>query len=187
MVQTFSLGDKIAKMIHTGELNNVLIKPISPQVYVYSKNIGTLIPLILLSTTAIGILLIIRELQLTNLPFFLLYLLLAIAMGIGLNSILASFAFYFTRIFGLREIFKYTTRIFSGSFIPIYLMSDSIVKVIDYSFLSYVGYKPVLILLGRMTPTIKDLIIGILWTILITLIAKAFWKKSIRKYEAYGI
>ncbi|MCA9376532.1 ABC-2 family transporter protein [Candidatus Nomurabacteria bacterium] len=187
MAQTFSLGDKIARMIHTGELNNVLIKPVNPQLYIYSKNIGTLMPLIFVSTTALGILIAIGQLKLVHIPFFLVYLLIAIGIGIGLNSILASFAFYFTKIFGLREIFKYTTRIFSGSFIPIYFMPDILVTILDYSFLSYVGYKPVLMMLGMLTPTVKDLSIGIFWVILITLTSRLFWSKSIGKYEAYGI
>jgi ABC-2 type transport system permease protein len=187
MVQSFNLGNTLAKMIHTGELNNLLIKPIKPPVYAYFKIFGTHIPLVMVSLTALSFLIARGDIVPSNALVILLYLVIGIIIGIGLNMILASFAFYVTKIFGIREVFKFFMRILSGSFIPIFFMPDTFVRVLDLSFVSYVGYKPVLLILGQIEGTLFDVAIGVLWMIIISLFAILFWRKANEKYEAYGI
>ena len=72
MVQSFNYANSLVKQIHTGALNSVLIKPVNPTLYIYSKIVGIQTPLILVSATALAVLIFNRGLSLASLPFFFL-------------------------------------------------------------------------------------------------------------------
>jgi ABC-2 type transport system permease protein len=193
---TFGFEQVIARQIHTGELSNFLLKPISYIRYIMVLSLGRNIPSFITSLTFQGIFILV--LHNTILPpvdpkvFFLIVPMLIIGYGICVFSsiIVGLLAFWTHDVDGIFFAFRIIMRFLSGAYFPISVLPLALFNLFSFFPFIYTMFIPIQLYLGKInfSAGVKGLLIELVWLAGLYGLVRLLWKIGVKKkYEGIGI
>lgn len=184
----FGIAGMMVDMIHTGALNQTLIRPISPILSPWAMRTGrNLINLAFgLLQIIIGIILS-GGLRLDALPFLLPVLFNTAALNAAFNIMLGSAGFFLTDGRNFKNAFLHAASFLRGERMPIYLMDPNFAHLLMLTPFPASMYHLAILFHGNQLPLWSDVLIGMAWSVVLLYGSIKIWKIGLRKYEAVGI
>jgi ABC-2 type transport system permease protein len=166
----------------------VLIKPVSPVFYYATVGIAqrlkdflSLSPIIILIMLSIG---------LPSSFSFAVILKIALAAFVALvidHTLMGTIglvAFWTTQIIWLSNFIRQIFNLISGARFPVNFFPIILVTFLSFTPLYFLAYFPAAIFLGKLGDSIgREFIIGIFWTVALTTLYLALWKRGLKRYE----
>lgn len=190
------IGYDLEEDIRSGQLSNIIIKPLS---YPLSRAINNLAEkpfdvLIRLFVYAIVAIFFgknfILNLNFLDLFLVLISIIFALIINFQIFFLFGCIAFWTVRTNrGFFGILRTVTSIFSGGYAPLTFFPILFQTIASFLPFVYTRYFPMLIYLKKisMLEVAKGLGIQILWIVVLFYFSKFIWKKGIKKYEGVGI
>lgn len=189
-------SNDVSGYISSGELSNYLVKPISFFKYLLARDVSVKFLNILFSFFEILILYLVLKpiifIQ-TNpyqLILFIISLLIAGFIFFSIMMLSSSAPFWVPEIgWGVQFL---VTVIFveflSGAFFPLDVFPKPLFEFLKLTPFPYLVFIPIQTYLGNLSvfETVKNLVIGLLWSVILWLIMNKVWKKGLKIYEAVG-
>jgi ABC-2 type transport system permease protein len=176
--------------IKDGNINNLLIKPLSiiPSIYAISAGRNA-VRLGLMLLFILAGLIINPPQSVLSVALFLAFLLNALLISFAKNILEGTMYFHLTDAWGIRSSLNHLITIFSGAQIPLYLFPDTLRQILMLSPFPYMVYAPThaLTINSLNYEVLVGLAVGLFWAIVLNITALLFWRVSIKKYEAIGI
>ncbi len=187
---TYAFGRYIQKQIKRGEFSNQIIKPVHLLRYIYASFLGVDAYSALYSFLIIivGVFLYPPS-SLFSILLFVVFLVLAFAISMSLNVLLAVVGFYSPEAGSFKNVLMHTTRILSGSLIPLSFFPAAIRSFTELTPFPALVFYPVTILqkgyLGL--DTFRMFGVSAIWALGLMFFARYVWKKALRNYDGVGI
>ena len=194
MVVLSSTTWEIGANINNGNLVNILLRPLNFFSVYIAKDLGDkalnvgcaiveVIVLVLMFRPPIFF-----QTDVGTLALFLLATVISIAMYFFFSMILGLVGFWTQDYWAPRFLTFVMVEFFSGATFPLDVLPTGLYRVIQFSPFPYMIYTPVKIYLGKANANeiLVDIGIGILWTIIMYIVARIVWAKGVKGYEAQG-
>lgn len=184
----FGIGGMTNDMIKSGELNQSLIRPISPIIHPWAIRTGRNA-----INITFGIIQIIIGVIITGgintdiLPMLLPVIFNAAALNASFNIFVGAMGFYLTDGRNFKNAFFHLASFLRGDRMPIYLMEPSFAQLLMLTPFPASMYHLTMLLHGSHMPSWNDVLIGSVWAITLLFATVRLWKFGLRKYEAVGI
>ncbi len=184
----FGIGGLTNDMIKSGELNQSLIRPISPIIHPWAMRTGRNA-----INIAFGVLQIIVGIIMTGglkpeiLPMLLPVILNTAALNASFNIFLGAMGFYLTDGRHFKNAFLHFATFLRGDRMPIYLMEPGFAHLLMLTPFPASMYHLTMLLHGSHLPSWGDILIGSVWAITLLFVSVRLWKFGLRRYEAVGI
>lgn len=181
------------RQIRTGELNALLLRPVSPLAHHAMLNLSAL-PLRTMLAAPIGLVVLfaVGGVAVAEDPLAWLLLIPAIALAWALNFvtqvIIGCFAFWWTEATELYELWYGAYLVLAGYAVPTSLFPGALATVARASpFHAALGF-PVELAIGRLDlhAALMGLGLQIAWLIGLSMVAVLAWKRGLRAYGAFG-
>jgi ABC-2 type transport system permease protein len=126
---------------------------------------------------------------LANYLWFLLAFMYGWIIGLSINLLVGTLAFYTTESKSFRNVCLHSIRLLSGLWIPLFLFPPTFKTILFALPFAHVVYFPVYILQTKQITheDISHIFLAGVWAVVLSMVSFAVWKFSIRKYEAIGI
>lgn len=172
---------RLGKMIHTGKLNDLLVKPINILGEYFSNYTGKKLINIILMVTVI---LIFKKSVSININVMVLIIVNYI-MFFMLISFISTISFWIIQVWPLRPILNGLYMLLGGIYFPLDILPSKIYRVIKYNPFSIVGHFTSRAIQGEYTNfQIQEItLISILYIFLFYILYKILFKKGLKKYE----
>ncbi len=188
--RTQDVGDEI----NSGDLNNLLLRPINSFYYWLARDVGDKITNIVFALIEIVILIMLLkpplfiQTNLITLIMFTVAVTSSIILYFMISIIISFFGFWTPNIWGPRFLMFIIMEFLAGGLFPLNILPEWLFKIISLLPFGYLMYFPLQIYLGRVEIDVfyLDLTKGIIWIIILTLVTTIMWRKGLRSYEAYG-
>lgn len=186
----------VAGQISSGELSNLILKPINYFKYWITRDLSSKLLNAIFAVFEISILIMILKppifIQTNVLYLFLFLISLVISMFIFFNILmLTNFVpFWAPEVsWGAQFlVIVVVVEFLSGSFFPIDVFPTAIYNFLKITPFPYLIFAPIKIYLGNFSiaQSVWSLVIGGGWAIALWLIMNSVWKKGLKVYEAVG-
>ncbi|MCL2813659.1 MAG: ABC-2 family transporter protein [Oscillospiraceae bacterium] len=189
-----SYGSDYVGMIKGGSLGQVLLKPYSINIYMYFKNLSgsftSMLPQTLFVLAAMPFIAkyLTWNINLINLIFLILFLIISTLTSQLLTSILGYMAFWLENAAAVMWSLAVLLNLFSGMFIPLDFFPEWSIFVLERTPFASWGYLPAKIYLGLFDSNtlIKLLIAHSLWVVILLALNKIIFKIGIKRYSSVG-
>lgn len=183
-------GRFIQQLVIRGDINNYFIKPIKTVPFLFFTFAGETWMGIIYAfvTLALG-LVILPPLNLLNIFAFLISLCFAFVLSICFNVLIGMISFYSPEAGGFRNVFNHINKILSGSLIPLNLFPENIRGFLMLLPFPFAVFTPVYVLQNQLSwvELFGLFATALTWSIILILITRYFWRRSIKNYEGIGI
>jgi len=183
------------KWIKEGDLSNILLKPVNPNIYLFSKELGSrifvtcltmiifLIPVILIRDLRLNIIL-----NLSKLLWLLAFIVLSNIFLFLFYWSLGCLAFWMTTTAGLRNVTLNLLRILRGSFFPLDLAPVMLQKIFSFLPFQYALFYPLKLLTENKTlpENLKGIYILLVFILTFYTLSLFLWRKGLKTYESIG-
>lgn len=189
MGRTLELVSRLKSLINNAELSSYLIKPIKIIPTLFALAIGgkAITNILAIIFIVLGIILL-PNITLIKLFLFTTSTFVAIILGFFINLIIGSLWFYSKDVSSIRTSMQNLIRIFSGSLLPLYSISENYRNIFLLTPFPSLAYLPISILKhNTFEEALNPLLIGIIWCVFLGIVSILFWKRSLRFYDAAGI
>lgn len=192
VILTTSLGG-LSSTIYSGDLSNLLLKPIGIFKYLLTDDIADKLKNFIFGLIEILILFFIfqPELFLPNLIngfIFLIWVIAGIAINFLITLLLGAVGFWSPDSWGPRFLFFMFVDFAAGKLYPLDILPNIIQKIIYLTPLPYLTFAQTQLYLNKMT--FNDIVFNSLaltfWIILLTLIVKKVWSNGLKEYASMG-
>lgn len=179
----------ISNSIKDGSISNVLLKPVDPIIYYFSRMSGTRV----VHYGYSFLYLLVGFYMSSNKNVWLLgwsglSVILGIFISMGLNTIVSAMTWWTTQADGIRNTFVHFGRVMGGLWLPLNYFPGIWRGVVINGPYASQGYLPVAIFQQGLTDENKmAMVSSFVWVILITIFSRWFWQKGVKHYEAVGI
>ncbi len=185
----------LSRLIRRGELSSFLLRPLSPIAYFMWTEIAWRVLRFLLLLVPLG-LMAFRFLNYSSLPglglaqiaVLLVALPFSYLLHFSFKFLLGSTTFWFIESQGLFNLFYITTSIFSGSFLPLDLFPQLVVRISNLLPFKYIYYFPLNVALGKLAG--QDLWLGLMiqtgWLVFSGATMLLVWRRGLKRYGAVG-
>lgn len=187
-------GYEIVRLIKSGDLSKVLIKPYGLNLFLYCKNLsGSLFEFF----RQFAFLLLVIPFfagyftwKISIYSFLVLLLFLAVSSVIShlLWNLLGMMAFWLEEATAVMWSFSVILNLLSGMFIPLDFFPDwsvSMLELMPFAAFTYIPAKIYMNQLPAEKVTILLIVYGF-WILALTAVNSAVWKTGVRKYSAIG-
>ncbi len=122
-----------------------------------------------------------------NFSLFLLVCIIGFVINVLIGLIIGLLAFWFTAFFGTANFFNTIKILLSGSFFPLNLLS--VTYFATFLPFSYTFFHPSQIYLGKYnnSEVLQTFVGGILWCLILWILARWVFKLGLKKNEAVGL
>lgn len=186
----------VGSEVKDGSIAMSLIKPINFKTRVVFQCLGGTAAFSLFAALPLWIILVIvryftiRELP-PNISTLLLYLvscILAYLVLFFFNYCVGLLAFSFTNLWGISQIQGAVIEFCSGTLIPLVFFPHWFQNVLKLVPFSSMNYTPIMIYLGKLKgyALINSLLVQLVWVILLALLSKWMWNRSMKKLTVLG-
>lgn len=188
----WGINEDIAHSIRNGQINRELLNPLTYFQYCFGINIGEMSFAFVVSLATFIICAIIwtvsMPVSILNLILFVVLILIGIPITFFIQMIVGIFGFYSSSIWGMQILRKAIISIFSGIIAPITLFPTWFQKLSNILPFKDLVYTPINIWLGQIETQEVFVIVlkQALWAIILYIIAKAFFNRSIKKITING-
>lgn len=184
----------IGEEINSGDLSNLLIKPINVFSYWMSRDVGDKLLNIIFSIGEVILLVVLFKppLYFQFNPLFLGLFLLGIIFSLGIyfliSILIGFFGFWTPDVWGPRFLFFIFLEFFAGSLFPLDILPSAIFSILELLPFNYLLFFPVKLYLGQLETfgIIKGFIISGVWIIVLYSLVSYVWSKGLKNYGAYG-
>lgn len=189
-------SNDVSGYISSGELSNYLLKPIGFFKYILSRDVSTKALNIAFSFFEVIILYLILKPNLFiqtdpySLLLFVISLIIASFIFFSIMMLASSAPFWVPEIgWGVQFL---VTVIFveflSGAFFPLDVFPKPLFEFLKLTPFPYLVFIPIQTYLGNLSTfeTYKNLLFGLLWSVILWLLMNKVWKKGLKIYEAVG-
>lgn len=119
---------------------------------------------------------------------FPLTVVFALLISFGIGYLVALLSFWFLTTFHFSWAIGGLTTLFSGSFLPLWFFPDRwemVARLLPFQFL---GFVPAAVWLGQIhgEDLIRTSALGVVWTVVLLLTARALWNKATRQLVIQG-
>lgn len=184
----------IYKDIKTGNMSKFIIQPIDYFRYRICCFLGRKIiqagimmiiisGMLILAINVYGL-----NLTMERILFFILSVVLATILNMLISFSVSTIAFWFIEISYLFSLISMVVNLVSGGVLPLEVFGSTMNKLFILLPFRYTVYYPINIINGKLgfEAIVKGLVIQCLWILLMYIIAKASWRRGMRKYIAVG-
>ncbi|MBK8013685.1 MAG: ABC-2 family transporter protein [Deltaproteobacteria bacterium] len=179
-------------VIRTGQLSSLLLRPVHPLAYFAAMNLGALpFRLLILCPIVIGAFLALPEIHLElswwRVLLFFETTILAWLLTFLIQSIFGMLALYTQQSLALQDAWFGVWSLLSGYLIPLELMPKVHDVAIWLPFRS-MNALPTEIILGLLTgdALMQGLLVQVGWVVGVVIFVAFFWRRAIRRFEAFG-
>lgn len=180
--------------IHSGQLANMLIKPISyipfRIMHAIGEKITSVIVMIVFSiviTVALNVILGF-EIAIINLVLFIPAIIMAFVLNFFIFFCVSTLGFWITEADRFFYAINIIVMVASGGVFPIDIFGEVYVKVLNFLPIIYTTTFPIKVANGAFT--VQQIMSGLLvqagWIVAIGLLAKLLWSRGSRKFVAVG-
>ena len=183
----------IGRSYQTGELVELLVKPMDYQIYLFFSHFGnnivafvtTFVPTFVIiyfvtnGSFALGI----------NLIFFMISIIFAIFINFCVDFFVGVICFYTQSIWGVNIMKEVVVSLLSGATIPLAFFPEKLRTIVELMPFQAIYHTPLHILTDKsltMMDYLQCVGIQLFWVVAIFLISKAFWKRSMRILTVNG-
>lgn len=183
----------VSDSIVDGTYSNHLTKPFDPIITIFGKNIGShILRTILLLPFLLIAFYLFKDMLILNISFISLFIfLITLAIGFSINfllgNIFALLTVWVKQVYGMRALFKNIISILSGEILPYIALPLFALNVLKWLPFKYIVNTPVSVLVNPQVDYISELLIGLIWVLILSLLFILFRKKALEKYNAEGI
>lgn len=180
----------LSDYIRLGSFSNFLVKPMDLTKYYVFRSIGLFMYDFFVLIAVVIALVIFGNLGFTflNILLFILSLFLAAGIYFFISYTIGLLAFHFGMVMGINFLMSNVISFFSGSMLPLDLLSGSIRLWADFLPFKYIGFFPLNIIQGKLS--LSEMLWGfgggLLWLGVLFVLAKFIYNSGVKKYEAYG-
>ena len=183
---------KFIKEILNGHVTNLLLKPVNIKQWLFVRELGQILPLLLIKLVVFGIFFEIFighfEIQVINLLGALLVLPISFAINANIYFILGCIAFWLGEIKGLLYGIRRVIMFISGGLIPMVFFPDMLQNIVTYLPFKYVFQFPLEIFTeGVSVDKLPNLIVMLVWLVVLSILSNRFLKYSYKRNESVGI
>lgn len=196
LVQAVVLSSRtvdLAGIINSGDLSQILLKPVAMFRYWLAQDMADKLLNILFSMTEIVILLLLFKPDLTvptvhGLILFSLFLPLALGLYFFINFLFGSLGFWTPEVWAPRFLLFVLLSFVAGNMFPLDILPFWLVKIIYWTPFPYLVYFPTQALLGRLPDRqiYEGLAVTVIWMMGMYLIVRYVWNKGLKNYNAEG-
>lgn len=197
LIQSLVLATRsidLAGIINSGDLSNILIKPLSNLKYWFSRDIADKALNLLFSVGELAFLFLILRPGIEwpspgNLGILgILVLPLATILYYFINYLFGLLGFWTPQVWAPRFLLFVILQFVAGSLFPLDVLPVWLQRVLDWTPFPYLIYFPTQVFLGRIgeIEMIRGIGVTLVWTIIFYLMVKLVWKKGILVYSAEG-
>lgn len=189
-VDASGIAIEISRDIRTGNINNLILKPISHCSYMFQKLIGQKLYFLLLMLIPSFLFCILFHWQLSfhlsRIPLFFIAIFTAFILNYLIYYLIGILSFWFLENGGIIQLWRNLTSIISGEKIPLFLFPLCIQHLFFFLPFRYTIYYPISVFIE---PEIRgeELLIAWIWIILLYLISLFLWRKGVNLNEGVGI
>jgi ABC-2 type transport system permease protein len=189
MIQTLRYSRTIQKAVKEGYLSNYLIKPLNSIPYLYAETVGSIgVGIIIAIVSVIVGIFLTKSVSALSLVFFFISLIIALILSFFFNLFIGIISFYATEIQGIRMLLRHVGRLLSGIVIPLSFFPSAIKNIIILTPFPSMIFAPINALQAKnFNEILTPIIVGIVWIIILSIMAKLAWDRAMRTYEAVGI
>ncbi|AIG24955.1 hypothetical protein EGH10_06880 [Brevibacillus laterosporus] len=184
----------VAEDIKEGGLNKFIIRPIGYLPYKIYSFLGSKLIYIVVSFCLIFLILFVLnrliqvEINLVNIGYFLITLLLALVLNFFIFFSITTIAFWLENVSYIFEAPKILLVILSGGIFPLDVFDDTILSFLNYLPFKYTVNYPVDVLIGKYQgiELVTGMGLQVFWIIAFAVLSKLLWGIGIKKYIAIG-
>lgn len=191
-----SIENKVSKGVRDGEIANSLIKPIKYKTELLFRSLGQIVgstclflPMYLLTFFLFSKLNgVTFELKLGNVLIAIVFLALAFMLNYYISLISSAVIFRTVKHSGIYQLKKTLVSFLAGALFPIAFYPTVLQKAVNFMPFIYLRYYPTIVMQGKVTAieSLQILVIGVLWVVVLGVVASALWKKMIKKLMVFG-
>lgn len=128
------------------------------------------------------------KITLVNSLIFIFSMLVAYILTFAINMLVSLSSFHTTYMWGVLMFKGAVLSFLSGQLIPITFFPKSIEAVMKYLPFGYTSFYPIYILMGKLTPREISyaLLIQITWAIVLIVLMRSFYRKSLNRLQIAG-
>lgn len=196
LVQTVVLSVRsidLAGVITSGDLSNILVRPVSNFWYWFSRDMADKLLNLVFSVTELAVLFFLLKPSILFPASFLLLLFLLVLL---FSTFLYAFINYLFGLVGFWSPDVWPPRFFlfimlqftAGTLFPLDVLPVAVQRVLLFTPFPSLVFLPTQIFLGRLAPDaiIRSLTVSLVWFVGIAVIVHVVWKRGLRRYAAEG-
>lgn len=184
----------LAYKIHDGTLSGDLLKPVHPiltstlvnNLAFKALNFMVLLPI------WFGLFLLVRPdysaVTWENLLLAVPAIVIGFLVSFLLGAVITCVAFWTTRVYALDEFYNAVAMLFSGQFVPLTLLPNTVQQIAQFLPFQVAIYFPVQLILGKLSPESIRLGfgVGIFWLVVSYFLFQFVWTRGVKKFSAVG-
>jgi ABC-2 type transport system permease protein len=178
--------------IRGGVMSGRLLRPLHPIHQDASENLSFKFLMLIVLVPSLIVLTIFFQPTLDP-PFWAIAAFIPILILAGILSfvtgwIVATAAFWTTRISAINQMYFVTMFFFSGQVAPLSLLPGLIQAIADLLPFRWMLSFPVEVLLGRVSPeaTLNGVAAQLVWLAIVIMLLRVLWRAAVRRYSAVG-
>ena len=184
----FTISADIVK----GNISNLFLKPVNVKLWLIVKELGQLLPLVLIKLVVFigGYEIFIGALDIEPLNLLVAIFILPFSYLINANIyfILGCIAFWVADVKGLLYGFRRIFLFLSGGYVPLIFFPETFRKVLEFLPFGYVFQLPMDILQnGISIDNLSKILLMLLWVIFLSIVTNKFYVYSYKSNESVGI
>ena len=198
VVRSIVLSNRIIDIsghIANGDLTNYLLRPINYFKYWITRDLSSKFLNLSFSAIEITVLFLIIRPNLyiqtdpVRLLLFVVALCVAVFMYFNILMITNCVPFWTPELnWGAMFLVNMFVEFLSGSTFPLDVFPEVVTKIIKLTPFPYLIYTPIKAYLGQdsLMVTARDLVFGLVWSVVLYLIMKKVWNRGLKLYEGVG-
>lgn len=183
----------LAGIINSGDLSNILTKPISNFWYWLSRDAADKILNLVFAAAELSILYFLLRPPLIFPPVLLvlpllLVLLLSTFLYYLINYLFCLLGFWTPEVWAPRFLLFVILQFVAGSLFPLDVLPQSIQKIVSFTPFPYLIFFPTQLFLGKLAGSaiVTGIAASLFWIVIFTFIVKITWTKGLKSYGAEG-
>lgn len=184
----------IGSEINSGDLSNLLLKPVNVFKYWLARDVGDKILNICFAFVEVGILILLLrpsvfiQTNFSILVFTFLAIIISLVLYFLISLLLSFFGFWTPDVWGPRFLFFIILEFFAGGLFPLDMLPKPIYNFLSLLPFNYLLFSPIKIYLGQLSlaAVFQGLLISVLWIIVLYKLVRKVWYKGLAVYGAYG-
>lgn len=192
IIQGVDVSWRVAEEIKMGKVTNYILKPLNYYLNVLAVVTGkSLMNLIITAAVIFPVIYFGGYFEGIGLSFpkvfyFILSMIIAFGLFVTYSYIVALYTFWAGDVRGMNYVMKLIAAFFSGAIIPLNLLPQSFNSANDWMPFKSMAWVPVTILTDKITPGFMTLLPGVIWAVILLLLAEIIYKEALKKYEGLG-
>ena len=180
---------RLGKLIHTGKLNQLLIRPVHLLYEHFAFYLGRKsLSLFIVFPVLVGFMIVSKSFSIENLLIISGYCIACLVMFFLMVMCISTLSFWVVEIWPLRPVLSAIYMLLGGLFFPLDSLPLAVFKIIKYNPFSLIGHSLTSIVLGNNTSVEILVMFGvvIMYSLLFSVMYNLLIKMGLKHYEGGG-